>query len=174
MFSLLETSTTKLLIDAGTRWSTRDFLSTDDRGAFLGGHPQGQLGTPVVHLQGAQVMHQVPCFIGLNHVGKRWHWSAIQAGDKNLVQIAIAHPALEAGASDKVVRANGLIVAVGQCRGCRTIAPPFLSVTLPAFEFLKKFLAMLDAFHSQCRFGRNVDWITRLFRLPARRKRLDE
>jgi len=63
-----------------------------------------------------------------------------------------------------------LIVAVGECGGRRAIATAFLSVTLPAFEFLKKFLAVLDAVQGQGRFWRNTDGITGFLGLPSGEK----
>ena len=74
---------------------------------------------------------------------------------ENLIEILIGRAAFEARAGGEVIRPDGLIVAVGERGGRGTVAAAFLPVALPAFQFLEKFLAVLDAFDRELRFGRN-------------------
>src|SRR3984885_50486 len=55
-------------------------------------------------LQGAQEMHQVPCVVGLDHIGKRRHRRSVEAGHEDPVQIAVRVAAHESVARGKIKR----------------------------------------------------------------------
>ena len=64
-------------------------------------------------------MHQIPCIIGLNYIGKRRHGRPVHTGHEDPVEILIRRAALEAGVVarvGKVIRSNRLILAIGQGR----------------------------------------------------------
>src|ERR1700676_1021234 len=119
-------------------------------------------------------MYKVPSFFGLDDVGERRHRCAIYSSDENLVKILIGGAAFEPRAGGEVIGPDGLVVAIGE-RGRRgTISVAFLAVALPAFQFLEKFLPMLDALDRELWLRRHGDRSPRLVTLPARRKSLDE
>ena len=162
------------LFNSGTRWGAGDLPGRDLRRPFLRGSPQCQFRAPLRHLQRAQEVHEVPGILRLDNIDKGRHRCTVQAGHKNLVEVLIGHSALEARASGKVVRADGLIVAVGEGRSRWAVPEAFLTVALPAFQLLEEFLAMLDALHGELRLRWNTDRIARLVILPPSGERLDE
>ena len=90
-----------------------------------------------MYLQRAQEMHQIPSVVGLNVVGERGHRGAVHAGHENLIDIGICGTAFESGVSPSVaeiVRADRLILAVGEGRGRRAISFALRAVALPAFQ----------------------------------------
>src|SRR6202041_3029620 len=62
-------------------------------------------------LQGAQEMHQVPCVVGLDHIGKRRHRRSVEAGHEDPVQIAVGIAAHEALARGKIERLDRITLA---------------------------------------------------------------
>src|SRR5580698_10964300 len=70
------------------------------------------------HLQGAQEMHQVPCVVRLDHIGKRRHRRSVQAGHEDPVEVAVRIAAHEPFARGKIKRLDGIALAIGQ-RGSR-------------------------------------------------------
>src|SRR5271170_1662676 len=108
-------------------------------------------------LQSPQEMHEVPGVIRLDHIGKRRHRRTIKTSHENAIEILIGLAALETRARREVVRADRIVLAVGErCRG-GAIPMPGWAMTLPAFQLLEKLSSMEDAFDGHGRFCRNVD-----------------
>lgn len=136
-----------LLFYSGTRWGPVNLPGQHLLRAFPGGSAQSQFRALIGYLQSAKEMYEVPSFVGLNDIGKGWHRCAVKTGPEDLVEVLVSYATLEARAHGKVIQANGLVVAVRECRGRRTISAAFLAMALPTFQFLEKFLPMLDALH---------------------------
>src|SRR5208337_1170141 len=98
----------------------------------------------------------------------------VHAGHEDFPDVGVAGAALETRASGEVIRADGLIVAVRERGSRRAIPAAFRTMTFPALQFLKKFLAVLDARHGERRFGGHYVRRAGLLVLPARRKGLNK
>src|ERR1700676_4138832 len=85
--SLSESPDLKRLPDSGTRWRAVWLCGRHECRTFLCRFPHGQFGALARHLQGAQVMHQVPGLVWFDHVRERRHGRAVQSGVKDLVEI---------------------------------------------------------------------------------------
>jgi hypothetical protein len=64
-------------------------------------------------LQSAQVKHQVPSFVRLHIIGKRWHRGAIQARHKDAVQITVSLSAFKPCLVMKVEWFDRAVLVVG-------------------------------------------------------------
>src|SRR5260370_9692355 len=119
-------------------------------------------------------MHEVPSFGGLDHVGERRHWRAVDSGHEDLVEIGVRRPAFEARARLEVVGMNWLIAAVNQASGRGAVTAPLFAVALKALKLGEDLLALLEAVEVELGFRRDRNGRARLLGFPARRKRLDE
>ena len=101
-----------------------------------------------MNLQRAQEMDEIPGVVGLDHVRERRHRRAVHAGHEDLVDILVGAAALEAGVvpgDSEIVGTNGIVLAVGEGSGGRTVALAVRAVTLPAFELGEESFAVGDA-----------------------------
>ncbi len=131
-------------------------------------------GLLLLYLQCAEIVHQIPGFFRLHHVGERRHRRAVNSGHENPIEVLVGTAALGAIGRSEIVWPDRLIVAVGKSRSRRPITTAFLPMALPAFQLLEEFSAMLNACHCQRSVPAEWEWVSRLFRLKARRERLDE
>src|SRR5262249_2292012 len=122
-----------------------------------------------VNLKRAQEVDKIPGVIRLNGVGIGGHGSTVEASHENPVDVSIRGTALKprvVPALNKVVRPDGLILAVGQRRCRRAVSLPLRPVTFPAFQFCVQRFAMGNAFNGYGRLGRNRDRLASFLLLP--------
>src|ERR1700693_5295516 len=100
-------------------------------------------------------MNQIPRLGRFEVVGEGRHWSPIETGHEDAVQILIGLPTLEACSGRKIVRPDGVVLAVGEGGGRRAISVTGRSMTFPAFHFLEKRPAMKNALYRRGSLGRN-------------------
>jgi len=91
-----------------------------------------------VHLQGAQEWTRSQASFGWITSANEGNGCAVQAGHENPINVLVALAALKTGvirAGSEIVRADWLVLAIGQGGGRRAIPPALLAVTLPALIF---------------------------------------
>src|SRR5438552_703382 len=81
-------------------------------------------------LKCTQIVHQIPCVIGLDDIRERRHWRSIHTGHEDPIEIFICRATLKTGVmspGSEVVRTNGVVLAVGKGSSRWTVASSLLS-----------------------------------------------
>src|SRR6266849_2557486 len=129
-----------------------------------------------IYLQSTQVVDQVPGVVGLDNIRERRHGRAVQTSHENTIEVLIGDAALETrivSCRGEIVRTDGLIFAVGEGRGRRSITVALLAMALPAFHLLEQVVATADTGNINRGLGRNLDRLAWFFGLPPLREGLD-